>query len=120
MGEGAVAGRADLAAPPVDPEVERFLNEWLAPIREAFAPEALFLFGSRVSGSAHDWSDIDIVLVSRRFAGQRTLDRLRTFRELIDPRCHVDVLCLTPEEFERRRNGPNIVAEAVRTGVRII
>jgi len=120
MGEGAVAGRPDVTARPWDPEVERFLRECLDPIRAAFAPQALFLFGSRVHAARDDWSDIDILLVSDRFAGQRALDRLRTFDALIDPHRHVDVLCVTPEEFEQRRNGPTIIAEAVRTGVRII
>ena len=120
MGEGAASTHLDLTAPALDPEIQRFLDECLAAIRASFAPEALIVFGSRVSGTPDEWSDIDIVLVSERFAGRRALDRLRTFRELIDPHRHVDVLCLTPEELAQRRNGPNIVAEAVRTGVRII
>jgi predicted nucleotidyltransferase len=118
--EGAVTESAGVTTQPLDRETQRFLSEWLGPIREAFHPEALFMFGSRMSGTPDEWSDIDIVLVSERFAGQRALDRLRTFDALIDPHCHVDVLCLTPEEFERRRNGPNIVAEAARTGVRVL
>jgi predicted nucleotidyltransferase len=104
----------------LDPEAQRFLDECLGAIRAAFAPETLIVFGSRVSGAPDEWSDIDIVLVSERFAGLRALDRLRTFRSLIEPHRHVDVLCLTPEEFSRRREGSTIVAEAVRTGVRII
>ncbi len=120
MVEEAVAEPGGVTTQPPDPEVERFLGEWLEAIRKAFSPEALFVFGPRVSGAPDEWSDIDIVLVSERFAGQRTLKRLRTFRDLIDARPHVDVLCLTPEEFERRRSGPNIIAEAVRTGVQII
>jgi predicted nucleotidyltransferase len=120
VGEGAASTHSAVIVPALDPETQRFLDECLAAIRDAFAPEALIVFGSRVSGTPDEWSDIGTVLVSERFAGQRALERLRTFDTLIDPHRYVDVLCLTPEEFQRRRNGPNIVAEAVRTGVRII
>jgi len=105
---------------PLDAEVQRFLAECLDTIRDAFAPDALVVFGSRVSGTSDEWSDIDIVLVSQRFAGQRALERLRTFDALIDPHRYVDVLCVTRDEFARRSRGPTIIAEAVRTGVRII
>ncbi|MBM3471890.1 MAG: nucleotidyltransferase domain-containing protein [Armatimonadetes bacterium] len=120
MGEEATGVGGDAVAPALDPEVGRFLRECLDPIRAAFAPQALFLFGSRVHAARDEWSDIDILLVSDRFAGQRMLDRLRAFRRQIDPHRHVDVLCVTPEGFEQRRNGATIIAEAVRTGVRII
>jgi predicted nucleotidyltransferase len=120
VGEGRASAVPSVTLRVLDPEVQRFLDEWLERIQGAFAPETLMVFGSRVSGIADEWSDIDIVLVSDRFAGLRVLDRLRTFDALIDPHRHVDVLCLTPEEFARRSHGPTLVAEAVRTGVRII
>jgi predicted nucleotidyltransferase len=120
MGEGTAPVSLSAGRLPLDPEVQRFLDECLGPIRTAFAPEGLFIFGSRASGTPDEWSDIDILLVSGRFAGRRAMDRLRTFRDLIEPHRHVDVVCVTPEEFERRREGANLVAEAVRTGIRIL
>ncbi|MBM3501376.1 MAG: nucleotidyltransferase domain-containing protein [Armatimonadetes bacterium] len=118
MGEGTPA--LGTSAAHADAEVRQFLDEWLGAICAHFAPEAVLLFGSRAAGTADEWSDIDVVVVSRRFEGLGVFDRFRIFDEVVQPHWHVDVLCLTPEEFERRREGPNIIAEAVRTGVRIV
>jgi len=35
------------------------------------------LFGSQVTGHAHEWSDIDLLVVSPRFDGQMTREDLR-------------------------------------------
>jgi len=113
-------GRPALVVSTVDPEIQRFLDEWLPTIRGQFAPEAIVLFGSRADGTADEWSDIDVVVVSRRFEGLGVFERFRVFDEAVHPHWHVDVICATPEEFERRREGANIIAEAVRSGLRIL
>jgi len=119
VGEGSAAGVVRPSAW-ADPEVRRFVDERLSRIREAFAPEAVLLFGSRVRGQSDRWSDIDLVIVSKRFAGMHALDRMRLFDEEIRPHRHVDALCYTPEEFALKASQPTIVAEAVREGIRII
>ena len=107
-----------------DAEVRRFLEDGLEQIRRGFEPDLLVLFGSRVRGEPTEWSDIDLVLVSRRFEGMRFLDRMRLFRRELRPHLrtdlHIDALCYTPEEFALKASQPTIVAEAVREGIRII
>jgi predicted nucleotidyltransferase len=104
----------------LDPEIRRFVSECLDRIRARFHPEALVLFGSRIAGQPHEWSDIDLVLVSRRFEGQHVLDRVRAFDEEIHPHRQVDAFCLTPTEFAARLGGPSVVAEAARSGLRLL
>ena len=107
-----------------DAELRRFLEDGLERIRQRFEPDLLVLFGSRVCGEPDEWSDIDVVLVSRRFEGVRFLDRMRLFRQEVRPHwrtdLHIDALCYTREEFALKASQPTIVAEAVREGVRII
>jgi hypothetical protein len=100
-----------------DPEVQRFLNEKWTLIQEQFAPLHVILFGSRANGTPHEGSDIDLIIVSERFANMRLGERRVYFRHIVQPRCYVDALCYTPEEFERIRRHIGVVADACREGV---
>ena len=50
-----------------DPIIEIFRSEILPKLIELFQPEDVILFGSRVQGTAHDESDLDVILVSETF-----------------------------------------------------
>ena len=65
---GAATIATDALARLTDPEVRRFLGEKWPLIEEQFAPTHFILFGSRVNGTPHEWSDIDAIVVSERFA----------------------------------------------------
>ena len=81
--------------------------------------EKMYLFGSMVSGNVHRFSDVDLLVVSKRFKGKGPLER--------SPRLHmkwnldypVDFLCYSPDEFEQRRHQVTIVKEAVEHGTEI-
>lgn len=82
--------------------VERIVSE--------FDPDLVLLFGSYARGTADEGSDVDLLVVmpvvgSRRSAATE-IDRL-----LIDRRIPLDVIVVTPEEFERNRD---LVGSAVR------
>jgi len=52
----------------VDPAVVASVREYLkALIANGFEPSFSVLFGSQVKGKVHQWSDIDLVVVSNRF-----------------------------------------------------
>ncbi len=115
MGPGAVdAGALNRLA---DPEVRRFLREKWALVEERFAPRHVILFGSRVNGTPHEWSDLDAVIVSDRFADTRFVRRAYLFKTAIRPHLAMTALCYTPEEFERLRLGVGVVPDACAEGV---
>jgi len=81
----------------------------------------MILFGSRVSGKVHKWSDVDILLVSDNFRKKPMYKRSRGFyilwhRYLNYP---VDFICYSPEEFEREKKRITIVKQAVEEGIEI-
>lgn len=100
-----------------DPEVCRFLREKWSLIEAQFAPAHFILFGSRVNGTPHEWSDIDAIIVSDRFAGTRFLRRAYHFKTAVRPHLGMTALCYTPEEFESVRRGIGVVADACAEGV---
>ena len=83
-----------------DPEVKWFLEQKWDLVEEHFAPIHCILFGSRFNGKTHEWSDIDLIVVSERFAEIPFVNRGCHFKNVVQPRTAMDVLCYTPEEFE--------------------
>jgi uncharacterized protein len=73
----------------------------------------IVLFGSQVTGAMSPDSDIDLVVVSEDFYGKDIFARVRlikeaeimTIRKFMVP---LDILALTPEEFE---SGTSLISE---------
>jgi hypothetical protein len=114
---GVAAVRADALKRVTDPEVLRFLRDKWPLIEEQFAPDHVILFGSRINGVPHEWSDIDAIIVSERFASIRFVKRAYAFQSAIRPHIPMTTLCYTPEEFANLRDGIGVVADACREGL---
>ncbi|MFN2168132.1 MAG: nucleotidyltransferase domain-containing protein [Anaerolineae bacterium] len=109
----------------MDDQVRTLLRKYWHVIDQLYHPESIWLFGSRAGMSVSPHSDIDLIVVSVRFANIRRLKRRSTFlRETgiaFDRTLPVvDPLCYTPEEFRQGLGQPTIVAEAVATGIELV
>jgi len=81
--------------------------------------DKMYLFGSRATGRAHRWSDVDLLVVSKRFQGKGLLDRASQLYLKWNLEYPVDFLCYTPYEFTKLRKRVSIVSEAIKHGHRI-
>ena len=81
------------------------------PIKEAI------LFGSYAKGNYHDWSDIDLALVSDAFAGERFRDRNKIRRIKLEISCDLEPLPYSPKDFTP--DNP-FVQKIIETGMRIV
>ena len=79
----------------------------------------LYLFGSAASGKTHKSSDVDLIVVARRFRGKGLLERAPRLYMNWNLDYPVDFLCYTPEEFNTLREQITIVKEAVEKGIEI-
>lgn len=104
----------------MDPVVKRFLEEKLPDIQRVFAPDHMILFGSRAAGNAREDSDIDLILVSKHFAGAGFLDRMAEFRTAVRPAADVEAFCYTPEEFEEMTRRIGVIADAACEGIWLV
>jgi predicted nucleotidyltransferase len=102
-----------------DPKVTLFRRRHLPRLRRKFAPLKVIAFGSRVRGEALADSDLDLVLVSPKFALMRFLDRPVKVLEVLDYPGGLELLCYTPEEFESKREEMGIVRVAVTEGIEL-
>jgi uncharacterized protein len=79
----------------------------------------LIFFGSMATGNAHKDSDIDLLIVSPDYRKKRFWKRSIGLYKYWNLDYPVDFLCLTPEEFEKKRKGVTIVRDAVKEGIDI-
>ncbi|MFH0711915.1 MAG: nucleotidyltransferase domain-containing protein [archaeon] len=100
-------------------KLKRFKNK----ISKKYGAEKIIFFGSRASGKPHEDSDVDLIIVSKKFEGvssfKRSPDLYLEWHLKTDIGLPVDFLCYTPEEFDRLKNQVTIVREAVETGIEI-
>ena len=103
-----------------DPVVRRFVARYLPRLRRRYQPEFVLVFGSRARGEALAESDLDLLVVSRRFRGVSFLDRARWLLSDLDLPFAADGLCYTPEEFARKRRELGTVSQALEEGLPLV
>ena len=80
--------------------------------------EALF-FGSRERGDPRPHSDVNLVLLSDAFAGEPLPALLTRLQRRWHADVLVDMLPVTPQEFEEMQTWSELAKEAAARGVRI-
>jgi hypothetical protein len=93
------------------------LKASLPELQRLFHPQHIILFGSQARGTATDGSDVDLILVSEEFVGVPWPERHRPFFGVLWRDRSVDLICLTPEEFQRLRQWAGVVATACEEGI---
>lgn len=75
------------------------MNRCLSLLKEHGSPEKVILFGTLATGSVHEWSDIDLVVVER--TQLPFFQRIKKVRKLLQPKVGMDIMVYTPEEFDQ-------------------
>lgn len=96
-----------------DPVIDVFRSEILPKLIDLFHPEDVILFGSRVQGTAHDESDLDVIVVAESFRDVPQHERFPLIRKRIRTAYSIDYLCYTPEEFERMKTRSSVLESAL-------
>jgi uncharacterized protein len=88
---------------------EEVIDEVKSRLGEKFHPQRIILFGSQALKTADERSDLDLLVICPIQGSRRALMVAmdRALRGLPIAR---DILVLTPEEFERDRHIPGMVA----------
>lgn len=99
--------------------LNKFIKEKLDVINENLQPDIVVLFGSRAYGLASDESDIDIIIVSKKFENIKFVKRAAYILKLLHYPLHVDPICYTPSEFERMKNISLVLKDALTNGIEL-
>lgn len=83
--------------------VEEVIQEMARRIVEKFDPEQIVLFGSRARGTTGFDSDVDLLVVMP-VSGSKREEAVEIGITLMDLPVPKDIIVVTPEEVERRRD----------------
>ncbi len=89
-------------------------------MKEHYPDARIVFFGSRIRGDYLKDSDYDIIVVSKAFRGKHFTERSSDVLRLLWKAGIIgdfEILCYTPEEFERKKKRLGIVREALREGI---
>ena len=105
--------------PKIAPVLIRFAEE----LRDQIGAQRVLLFGSQARGVARPDSDYDLIIVSNTFQGVRRRDRglgLRDIFYAVGGQAPMDLMCLTPEEFEEARHRITLVAAVLPEAIDLL
>jgi len=94
------------------PRVRRALKILSTAIREVYEDAEVYLFGSFARGSWLLDSDVDIVVVSKRFEGKSLPQRVGELRKLAPEDMPFEILAYTPEELGEAMKRSVVVQDA--------
>lgn len=96
------------------------LKKFLVRARKIAKVEKAILFGSQATRRDTEDSDIDVMIVSKDFENKKSYKRSPQFYVLWDLPYDPDIICLTPEEFEKKKKQIGVVKTAVEEGIEIL
>lgn len=79
----------------------------------------LIFFGSRATNKYSKYSDVDLIIISPMFKRYKSFKRAPTLRPKWKLDYPVDMLCYTPEEFEKKQKQTGIIQMALKEGILI-
>ena len=99
------------------------LDEFASILQRDIGAERVLLFGSWAREQAHAESDYDLIIVSRRFAGQSRRERpVALYRRWYEAGGDgpADLICLTPEEFDDARSRISLIAAVLPEAIDLL
>jgi len=79
----------------------------------------MIMFGSRARNEELEYSDVDVIVVSKDFENLKFKQRPNKFLDSWKYPIDLEIICYTPEEFEIKKNQIGIVQQAVKEGIEI-
>jgi predicted nucleotidyltransferase len=99
------------------PELERVISEFIDALRSGIRVEAVILYGSYARGCPHEWSGIDLAVISPDFEGIPLPKRQSMLSELTWDRTdsRIDPMGFSSSEY-RNASRVYFLGHAVKTG----
>ena len=100
-------------------EIIGLLEKFKRKVGKIVCLNKLILFGSMARGDSKKNSDVDIILVSEDFEGQKYFRRSAPFYLAWDYDYDTDIICLTPRELLKKQKEIGVVRSALKEGIEI-
>jgi len=93
--------------------VEQSVKRFLAAIKRLKQVDRAYLYGSQINGTATEWSDIDLAVISADFSSDMFEERLALMRLAAEIDDRIEPWPFTPDSFE---SSDPLASEIRRTG----
>ncbi len=97
----------------MDEKLKQFIGE----IKSVFSDAKIFLFGSRARGDFDSGSDYDLIIISEEFGETSIINRAGIVWRRTETGIAADLLCYTPREFEKIREEPFVIKDAMQHAI---
>jgi len=104
-------------APLQDRGINGWMRKFLKVLKQEYAPSKVILFGSRARGDNLHESDVDLIIVSKKFAKISWPRRIGNVAALWEGLVDIEPLCYTPKEFDSKVKEHGIVRQAIKEGI---
>jgi len=98
-------------------DINNIINRFITLVTAEFPVKSVYLFGSYAKGNPHEYSDIDIAIVSDKFEGRRFWDREKLGKYVVKSSVDLEVHPYKTEDFTE--DDP-FVKEILQTGLKIV
>jgi predicted nucleotidyltransferase len=99
--------------------IKKRIRQFKVELSKSMPIEKVIFFGSAASGKFRKDSDIDLIIVSKKFQKVVSFKRPLGFYKYWKLDYSVDFLCYTPKEFKELSKKVLIVREAIKEGIEI-
>ncbi len=93
------------------------LKEFIWKVKKKVKVEQIILFGSRARGTAKKTSDIDLLIISKDFEKIKSFKRAQSLYLLWNQPYDIDLICLTPQELNKKQHEIGLVQDALKEGI---
>jgi len=98
-------------------KISLILKKYLNVLHNNSIPvETMILFGSYAKGTFHEWSDIDLAIVSTIFEGERIKDKNKIRRLTLSVSSDLEIFPYNPHNFI---DEDPLVYEILSTGIKV-
>lgn len=100
-----------------DKKVNKWIKDYAKILKSKYGAERIILFGSRARKDNLLESDVDLIIISKKFRGVNWVKRVEAAAKAWKGYVDVEPLCYTPEEFKEKAGQIGIVKQAVKEGI---
>lgn len=98
-------------------DINKIVNSFINLVSNEFPLNTVYLFGSYANGTAKEYSDVDLAIVSDKFEGSRFFDKQKLNKYILRTSIDLEIHPFKTEDFTE--DNP-FVKEILQTGLRIV
>jgi len=98
-------------------DINNIVNKFISLVSDEFPLNSVYLFGSYANGTAKEYSDVDLAVVSDKFEGSRFFDKQKLNKYILKTSIDLEVHPYKTEDFTE--DDP-FVKEIIQTGLKIV